>query len=294
MKHFLQNGRMAVPGWNTGLWSVGVRVALVIAVAHGSFSRAWAREELLRFEGIRVDRPLLAALDVKPEWNAASLDQAWERRDVIDLPLVEFVQRDIAPKYESISDYELLFRACRLAYYVGNYLIPSDRSEQKIKIFELAMAVGEKARKVSPQRVEGHYWTALAMGMWGLQRGILTSLGKANDMKNAVDAAINLDPTYEQAGPLRVRGRLFFKLPGGLISFGDNQKALADLQKAIELGPEHPLNFAYLAEVQAKTKGKDTALKTLQTAKMLNGVTLGQREAALAKKEVAELEFKLK
>ncbi|MCA2959640.1 MAG: hypothetical protein IOD12_05265 [Silvanigrellales bacterium] len=224
------------------------------------------------------------------EPTVASLDAAWEKRAALHSSLVAFLKS----KPRVGDDFEVLWRMSRLAYYAGFFALPGDvRKEEKLEVFKVGSESGEKARRLNPARVEGHYWYAISVGGLGIAKGVMASLGSASDMRSALDEAVKIDPKYHFAGPLRVRGRLFYKLPGGFLSFGDNKKALADLRKALEFGPESKLNYAYLAEVVDAVDGSTSALKILETAKKLPDVA-GEAEEASYRRDIADLERRLK
>lgn len=191
------------------------------------------------------------------------------------------------------QDFDTAWQTARLAYYSGFFILDdSDSFKTKSKVFDVGMNAATIAIKLKPDRVEGHYWWAVNAGGSGLAHGIMSSLGSAKSMKAALDKAIKIDKSYHMGGPLRVRGRLYFKLPGSFISFGDNKLALADLLDAKRLGPKNRINYLYLAAVQAK-QDKAKAIKTLEEAKLLPEVA-GVAEEKLYKSELAEFEKKLK
>lgn len=224
------------------------------------------------------------------EATVPSLEASWEKRAALHSSLVAFLKS----KPRVGDDFEVLWRMSRLAYYAGFFVLPSEgRKEEKADVFKFGSEMGERARRLNPARVEGHYWYAISVGGLGISKGIMASLGSASDMRTALDEAVKIDAKYHFAGPLRVRGRLFYKLPGGFLSFGDNKKALADLRKALELGPESKLNYAYLAEVVDAVEGAPSALKILEAAKKLPDVA-GEVEEASYRRDIANLERRLK
>ncbi|MBM3382010.1 MAG: hypothetical protein FJY29_06160 [Betaproteobacteria bacterium] len=228
-----------------------------------------------------------AALVFEP--TVKSLDAIWAARHEVHPQILEFLK-----KKQALQDnYEVLWRMSRLSYYGGFFALPKDASsEDKMAVFLVGSEAGDKARKLEPSRVEGHYWYAVTLGGWGIAKGIIKALSSATPMRDALTEAIKIDPKYHHAGPYRIRGRLYNKIPG-LISFGDNQKAADDLRKAISLAPESKLNHVYMAEVQAKIQSKAEALKTLEYARSLPDV-VGVAEEAAYRKDISELENKFR
>ena len=77
-----------------------------------------------------------------------------------------------------------------------------------------------------------------------------------------MNKVIELEPAYEDGGPDRVLGRVFFKLPG--FAGGDKQKSLEHLLRSKEFGPEDSLTRVYLAETYLKLKEKEKAREELE------------------------------
>jgi tetratricopeptide (TPR) repeat protein len=208
------------------------------------------------------------AVLTKIEMTTESLDKAWKDRKKYKKLYVQFGEA----KAKVPEDFEIAWRVGRAIYYAGWFCLPKKYdNDKKIAFWKYGVDAADKAAKLKPNRVEGHYWYAAAYGGYGTSKGIRASLGGAPGMRDALTKAIKIDPTYHFAGPYRIRGRLYFKLPG-FISFGDNEKALEDLKKAVELGKNCKLNYIYLAEVQAKEETDEAALKTLSSAKKLPSV----------------------
>jgi hypothetical protein len=226
-----------------------------------------------------------AAVPLTIESNVKSLDAVWNVRHDMHAKIVEFLRK----KPTLPEDYEVLWRLSRLSYYGGFFALPAGAtSEEKMDVFQVGADAGEKARRLAAGRVEGHYWYAVTLGGWGIAKGILNALSSAKPMREALNDAIKIDAKYHFAGPLRVRGRLYNKLPG-VISFGDNKLALEDLKKAVAMAPESKLNHIYLAEVQNKLNGKAEALKTLEFAKTLPDI-VGVSEESTYRKDISTLE----
>lgn len=219
------------------------------------------------------------------EPTVKSLDLAWSVRHELHDKILAFMRK----KPTLPDNFEVLWRMARLSYYSGFFGMPKDASsEDKMLVFQVGTEAGERARRLEAKRVEGHYWYAVTLGGWGIAKGVLNALSSAGPMRDALSEAIKIDAKYHFAGPLRVRGRLYYKLPG-IISFGDNQKAAEDLKKAISLAPDIKLNHIYMAEVQSKVQTKADALKTLDYAKTLPDI-VGVAEEASYRKDIAELE----
>lgn len=224
-----------------------------------------------------------------PAFTKEALDASWAKRHTEKEAFLELV----AKKPAVPSDYEVAWRLSRLAFYAGYYGLPDNAKDKRMVVFQYGMDAANAARKLNKARVEGHYYYAVNQGVHGLAKGIIASLKGAEPMKQALDEAIAVDPSFDFGGPYRLRGRMYFKLPGGFVSFGDNKKSLEDLKKAVSLSPKNKLNLVYLAETQIKVESKEEAAKTLEIAKA-TPATAGVDEEAAYQKALVEVEEKIR
>ncbi len=224
------------------------------------------------------------ASEVAMDLTPAALDASWQKRHELCAKIIDLGTR----KPEIPDNFEVAWRIGRFVYYGGFFCFP-DNAEKSVKMdyFKYGVDALEKARKLNPSRVEGHYWYASVYGGYALAKGIRASLAGAAGMRDACTEAIKIDPSYHFGGPYRVRGRLYFALPS-LISFGDNKLAYEDLKKAMELGPDNKLNSVYFSEVQAKVENKQAALKTAEKAKDIPDA-VGVKEDASYRRDLDSL-----
>jgi tetratricopeptide (TPR) repeat protein len=154
--------------------------------------------------------------------------------------------------------YELLWKLARAHYHYGRRILddlPKDTPDKEVakvkkeqeKIFDQGVKYAQKAAKKEPKKVEGHFWLAVCYGVYGEARGIMKSLFLVDDIKEETRKALAIDETFEDGGPHRVLGRVYFKIPWFV--GGSNSKSLKHLRRALELGPKDTLNYLYLAEV---------------------------------------------
>jgi hypothetical protein len=118
----------------------------------------------------------------------------------------------------------------------------------------------------APQAAGCLYGRGLALGLEArahparageLLKSMLQSL-------NAADAA---DPTYDEAGPSRVRASVLTRAPGWPLGPGDADAGLESARRAVELRPHYPPNLLALAEAQEKTGDAAGAKETYASAR---------------------------
>lgn len=157
------------------------------------------------------------------------------------------------------NKYEAFWRLSRILYYVGEH---TENKKEKKGIFDRGVYYAEKAIELEPEKPDGHYWLGVNQGKVGETRGVLKSLSLVKPIKNAMNKVIELDRSYEDGGPDRVLGRVFYKLPG--FAGGDKKKSLEHLLKSKEYGPEDAVTRVYLAETYLALKEKEKAREELE------------------------------
>jgi hypothetical protein len=103
-----------------------------------------------------------------------------------------------------------------------------------------------------PQAAACLYARAVALGLEA--RAHPTRAGELlTSMLATLDAAEAADPTYDEAGPARVRALVLIRAPGWPLGPGDADAGLVAARRAATLRPLYPPNLLALAEALAKT-----------------------------------------
>lgn len=178
--------------------------------------------------------------------------------------------KDMATAQEALSKYreavgkaenkfEVFWKLSRILYYIGSRT--ESKKEKKI-IFGQGIYYAKKAVALEPEKPDGHYWLGVSYGVYGETRGVLKSLSFVKPIKEAMNKIIELDREYEDGGPDRVLGRVYFKVPG--FAGGSKQKSREHLLKSKELGPNDALTRCYLADTFLSLKEVDKAREELE------------------------------
>jgi tetratricopeptide (TPR) repeat protein len=155
--------------------------------------------------------------------------------------------------------YEAYWRLSRILYYVGAH---TEKKKEKKIIFSQGIYYAKKAVESEPDKPDGYYWLGVNYGVYGETRGVLKSLFLVDDIKKAMNKVIELDRSYEDGGPDRVMGRVYYKLPG--FAGGSKDKSLEHLLKSKEYGPDDALTRIYLAETYLDFKEIEKARDELE------------------------------
>lgn len=155
---------------------------------------------------------------------------------------------------EAENKYEAYWKISRIHYYIGSRT--ESKKDKKI-IFSQGIYYAKKAIEQEPEKPDGYYWLGVNYGVYGEARGVMKSLFLVDDIKKAMNKVIELNREYEDGGPDRVLGRVYFKVPG--IAGGSKKKSLEHLLKSKEFGPEDPLTRVYLADTYLALKEVEKA-----------------------------------
>jgi tetratricopeptide (TPR) repeat protein len=153
-----------------------------------------------------------------------------------------------------------LIRGARLSYLLGE-LSPN---HEKLYYFEKGKAYGETLAGEQPAWAEGHYW--LALNLCGLAEigGARRGLKLVHEIVEKMEQALRVNPAYEQAGPHRVLGRIYYECPSWPLSVGNIHESLKHLSSAVALAPENSTNHLFLAETLLKLGKKAEARQKLE------------------------------
>lgn len=191
------------------------------------------------------------------------------------------------------EDYELVWRQARLLQWQAD----GATSEKLKKVLgRQTWDVAEKAVKLSPARVEGHYYAATGIGAYSQAVGVMKALGEGLEGKfnERIDAAIKIDSSYGFGAPLLVKGRYYYELPWPK---RDLSKSADYYQKVIEKHPEMLRAYYFLAETllkDDKAKKARDAIEKVKQGSVAYDPAEGQRVQEWAKKVEADIEEELK
>lgn len=131
-----------------------------------------------------------------------------------------------------------------------------------------AMQNAQACLERAPQAVACLYYDGVALGLKARAHPL-----QANESLKAMLEALNraeaADPTFDQAGPTRVKALVLIKAPAWPLGPGDPETGLAAARRAVALRPEYPPNVLALAEALAKTGDAQGAQDAYQRAREL-------------------------
>jgi tetratricopeptide (TPR) repeat protein len=183
---------------------------------------------------------------------------------IFESPSLDFQKgRQALSLYEErLSGSPRLFSCLARASFILGDL--ANKEHQTI-FFEKGLAYAQRLIKEHPNEAAGHYWMALnRCGLANAGRQ-LYGFHQLPQIEAELKQALKLDENYDQAGPHRVLGRIYYDAPPWPMSVGDMEQSHKHLTTAVRLASKNSTNHLYLAEALLRQGKKDQARRELQT-----------------------------
>lgn len=187
------------------------------------------------------------------------------------------------------SNYEAWWRLARLRYYLGDR---ERDSAKKTKLFQSGVDAAKKALALENNRVEGHFWFAANEGEYADLKGALQSLNLVKTIRKEFEAALAINPAYENGAIYSALGQIDLNLPRLL--GGSDRRGIERLEEGLKIGPNNAELKVTLAEVYVKKGRKDEAKKLLEEVISGNDPARSPSEMAELKTKAGTLLDKLK
>jgi tetratricopeptide (TPR) repeat protein len=178
------------------------------------------------------------------------------------------------------SNYETWWRLARLEYYLADREKDSSR---KSKLLQAGIEAAKKAVALDDKRVEGHFWFAANEGEYADLKGALQSLNLVKTIRKEFEAALAINPSYENGAIYSALGQIDLNLPRLL--GGNERRGIERLEEGLKVGPNNAELAVTLAEVYLKKGRKDEARKLLESV-------LSGNDPARSPTEMQELKTK--
>lgn len=92
--------------------------------------------------------------------------------------------------------------------------------------------LADKAVELDPSNHLAYFWRGSNAGMWGKLKGVFAALDRVEDMRDDFVRTVELAPDFSFAW--FSLGQMYRMVPGGIISFGNNDYAVSLGRKAVD------------------------------------------------------------
>jgi tetratricopeptide (TPR) repeat protein len=161
------------------------------------------------------------------------------------------------------SNYEAAWRLSKFEYFLGSHT--SDTGERD-KAFRDGAEAGKAATQLQGNRAEGHFWLGANYG-GSAQHSTLAGLSAVDNITEEMEAVLRIDEGYESGSAYMALGEVYLEAPK--MFGGDEQKAVALLEKGLRFGENNALLRLRLAEAYMAVGRNDDARKQLDAIKAL-------------------------
>jgi tetratricopeptide (TPR) repeat protein len=158
------------------------------------------------------------------------------------------------------TNFEAFWRLARFKYYLAD--LEKDNSK-KSKLLGAAMEAGKKAVEIDSARVEGHFWLGASTGEYADLKGALQSLGLVKTVRREFEAALAINPGYENGDIYSALGQIDLNLPK--LFGGNDRRGLERLEQGLKVGANNSDFKVTLAEVYVKKGRNDEARALLES-----------------------------
>lgn len=163
------------------------------------------------------------------------------------------------------SNYEGWWRLARARYYAGDR---ENDQAKKARVFQSGAEAAKKAIALDATRVEGHFWLGANQGEYADLKGALQSLGLVKTIRREFEAALAINPAYENGAIYSALGQIDLNLPRLL--GGNEKRGIERLEAGLKVGPDNAELKVTLADVYQKKGRRDEARKLLESVLTVN------------------------
>jgi tetratricopeptide (TPR) repeat protein len=141
----------------------------------------------------------------------------------------------------------------------------ADAEDRKRQLEALSASSEALARKY-PQRAEPLVWEGIVLSTYAGAKGGIGALSLARKSRDCLLQASRIDPAALRGSAYTSLGALYYKVPGWPIGFGDEEKAIDFLHKALALNPDGMDPNYFIGELLYERGDYSRSLQHLQKA----------------------------
>ena len=112
-----------------------------------------------------------------------------------------------------------------------------DTGKAQKQAFESLLDDARAFAAAHADRAEASVWHGIVASSYAGVKGPFGAMSLAKEAKAALETAESLDPSVLDGSVYTSLGALYYKVPGGMIGFGDKDKARDYLERAVEANP---------------------------------------------------------
>lgn len=138
-------------------------------------------------------------------------------------------------------NYDVEWKFAKYSYFLGKH---TDDEAERQKAFESGKNAASIALRLHPEKPEGHFWFAANLGELARMSPISVGLRSVDDIREAANAVIEIDPGYQGASAYDILAQIEL---GTRLTGGKPEKAIGFLEKAVKIESSNSNNRIDLA-----------------------------------------------
>lgn len=154
-------------------------------------------------------------------------------------------------------NYEVEWKFAKYSFFLGK---TETVENDAVAAFEKGRDAGKIASRIDPSKPDGHFWYGANLGELSRISPITVGLKSVDDIREAMNAVIAIQPAYQGASAYDALGQLELATR---VYGGKAEKAVEYLQKGHELSPENANICLHLAEAYLAVEKDNEARKQL-------------------------------
>ncbi|MGH9754799.1 MAG: TRAP transporter TatT component family protein [Blastocatellia bacterium] len=156
------------------------------------------------------------------------------------------------------NDYQWLWRAARVYYFVGEGAAKSE----KVSYFEKGINAGQRAVAAEPNAVEGHFWLGVNYGGYSDQKGVFKALATVGKIRAEMETVLRLNDRYQDGGAYLALGEMDRQLPR--IIGGNLNRGIQRLEQGLSVAPHNLEMKLALGQAYQEKGRKEDARRMFQ------------------------------
>ena len=150
-----------------------------------------------------------------------------------NLPRIDELRAALEKAAQSDPRPDILLALSEACFMYGD--VRAKSTEEKLEAYDRGRQAAQLAIELAPKSAAARFWYGTNMGRWGQTRGLLRSLFLLPAVKEAMQIALELDPSYAPAYALG--GTIYYEVPG--FAGGDLNRSEALFRKGLEIEPHY-------------------------------------------------------
>jgi tetratricopeptide (TPR) repeat protein len=155
-------------------------------------------------------------------------------------------------------DFDTLLALAQVCFIYGD--VRAETEDEKLAAYDRGRQAAKRAIELAPKSAPAQFWYGTNTGRWGQTKGMMRSLYLLPTVKEAMQAALALDPGYAPAYALG--GNIYYEVP--VYVGGDLDRSEAMFRKGLELDPRDTNMRLGLARTLLKKGRKADARRELE------------------------------